>query len=83
MAQKFNPELASEMEWSECVLSAALKDDEFPGYTTWVCVSCGNELLLRNFEYLTDTAQAYLDEGWRYRRTRTGLDAVCSTCLKR
>lgn len=83
MAQRFNPDLASEMEWSECVLAAAEKDDDDKDWSTWKCVSCIAELSIINSEYLTDTAQEYLDEGWRYRRTRTGLDAVCSTCLKR
>jgi hypothetical protein len=77
--QKFNPELASEMEWSECILAASIvsKDKE---RTAWECSGCNVALIIVNHENLTDTAQEFLDRGWRYRRTRVGLDAVCPSC---
>jgi hypothetical protein len=80
--QRFDPELASEMEWPECVLAASLKtnvtDDERS--TTWMCVDCEKELVLWNQFLLADTAQQFLDQGWRYRRTQTGMDAICIDC---
>ncbi|MFN6965223.1 MAG: hypothetical protein ACK4S4_15865 [Pyrinomonadaceae bacterium] len=81
---KFDPELASEMEWSECVLAASVSDGEYNGHVTrWICGACRMAVLTLSNRYsLVDTAQDYLDRGWRYRRTSTGIDAVCPHCTK-
>ena len=79
--RKFDPELASEMTWSECVLVAS-EDTNRPDATTWVC-GCGQVMHIKNQEQLNDTAQIFLDAGWRYRRTSDGMDAVCPNCRSR
>jgi hypothetical protein len=84
--QKFDPELASEMEWSECVLAASIVNEESvdePGTTTWFCGVCDNNvLILPDRDELAQLAQEFLDHGWRYRRTKKGntMDAVCPNC---
>jgi hypothetical protein len=79
---RFDPELASEMSWSECVLAASQENSIIDNEreTFWCCADCEVVLTVINHEQLDDTAQEFLDKGWRYRRVLDDMDAVCPKC---
>lgn len=73
---QFNPELASEMTWDECVACCLTK--------TLIarCADCAETRDFGTAEYDL-AAESFIAAGWRYRRTKTDFEAVCPGCRKK